>query len=92
VAARLEHPLTPRLLLVALAGPRDVVDGAGALEAALGRRVVIDVEGATSLASRLPAVLEPERLEERRRLCLVGAVGAHAGEAVQRMLGRDLRM
>ena len=71
-----------------------MVDAAGALQRALGRRLVVEVEAAPRLAARLPALagrLELERLEQAPRAGLRrGAVGAHRVEALQRELGRDL--
>ena len=46
-----------------------MVDAAGALQAALGRRLVEEVAAAALLAARFPAavdLLELERLEQRR--------------------------
>src|SRR5512132_1444382 len=44
----------PRLMLVRRRGPRDVVDGAGAGDARLLRRVVVCVPGAALFAAHLP--------------------------------------
>ena len=73
-----------------------MVHGAGALHAALARAVVV-VDAAALVAARLEAVvaerLEAERLLEQGAAALgVGRVGAHVVEALQRELGRDLRM
>jgi hypothetical protein len=48
VRAGLQHPLAPLLMLVVLGRPRHVVDAAGTLQRALGRRLVVDVEAAAS--------------------------------------------
>ena len=46
--------------------------GLVAAEPTLGGRLVVDVEAAAPLAARLPAALEPERLQEFRARALVG--------------------
>src|SRR5204862_1848509 len=92
MAARGDHALAPRLLLVRLAGPRDVMHRPGALEAALRRRVVVDVEAAALVATSFPPGREPEPPEEGRRAVDVRRVRPDAGEAAERVLARDLRM
>ena len=57
---RRDHLLAPRLVLLGLRGPRDVVHRAGARQAARRGRVVVDVERAALLAARLPAGREAE--------------------------------
>ena len=95
--ARLGDPLLPGLVLVHVRRPRDVVNRARARDpAALGRRVV-RVEAAALVAARLPFVLaarlERERLLEQRAAALrVDRVRAHAVEALERVLLRNLRM
>src|SRR5213592_1730888 len=61
-----DHALAPRLLVVCLAGPGDMVHGARPRQPALRRRVVVDVEAAALLAARLPAGREAEPPEKRR--------------------------
>ncbi len=63
---------------------------AAAREAALRRRVVVDVEAAALGAACLPAGLEAELEEEVGALPQVGRVRTHAGEAAQRELLGDL--
>src|SRR5581483_3874799 len=58
LAARIDHPVVPGFLLVRLAWPRDVVDGARAGHPGRLRRVVVDVEAAALVAAALPARLE----------------------------------
>jgi hypothetical protein len=92
----LGDPLAPRLVLLGSGRPRDVVNGAGRLHAAVGGRLVVYVEPAAPLAARLPALVaggESERLLEVGAAALrVGGVGAHRVEALERQLGRDLRV
>jgi hypothetical protein len=74
--------------LVVLVGrvPRHVVDAAGALDPALGGRLVVEVEAAALVAARLPALigaLEAETLLEQLPAALrVGRVRAHGVEAL----------
>ena len=74
-----------------------MMDGTGALPAVdLRRRPVVGVEAAAALALDVPALSldprEPERLAEQPLAAnRVGAVGARAFEALQRVLSRDLR-
>ena len=76
-----------------LRGEGDVVHGAGALAAVdLRRRLVVGVEAAAALAADLPALAAwPRRSRASRRAALAArrgvAVGAHALEALQRVLG-----
>src|SRR5207244_8132498 len=89
--ARLDHSGAPSLVVLRRRGPGDVVDGAGALEARLGRWVVVGVDGAAVLPASLPEPLvargEAERVREQRPARRgVACVGADAGEALQRAL------
>src|SRR3712207_865634 len=88
--------IAPGLVLFVGRVPGDVVDGAGALEPAPGRRRVVGVRAATELAAGFPAVAggdERERLLEHRTAALwIDGVGPHAVEALERVLGRDLGM
>src|SRR5439155_1999575 len=92
-AGLLDAP-APRLVLLHGRGPRDMVDGARpALPSCIG--LVVSVERAASVAANLVAaavLLEAERPpEEAAALLWVERVGANAVEALQRILGRDLR-
>ena len=75
--------------------PGDVVDRAGALRAAAGRRVVVPARAAL-VAGELPGVVvvaggrEPQRLEQRRARGRAVGIGAHAREALQRVLFGDV--
>src|SRR5919204_411365 len=87
--AGLGGPAPPLLVVGHRRGPGDVVDGAGALDAPLAWRRVVDVEPAAPLAARLPrhfaARLEREPLLEEPPARLGRArVGAHAVEALER--------
>src|SRR6185312_12524456 len=73
----------------------DVVDRAGALQAALVGRGVEAVAAAAALAAQLPGVVAvldggQQALEERAGLVGVEAVRTDRVEAPQRELGRDL--
>ena len=71
-----------------------MVDGTGALQRPLGRRLVVEEEPAALVAARLPLALlgrlELERFEQGAVGVGGGRVGAHRVEALQRQLGRDL--
>ena len=71
-----------------------MVDAAGALQRALRRRLVVEVEAAALLAARLPAAPSTgsNSSASSRPAAGVGrgAVGADRVEALQRQLGRDL--
>ncbi len=96
--ARVSDARAPRLEIVDRRGERHVVDRARALRAVdLRRRGIVGVEAAAVIAAHLPvlalAFREAHRLAEQplaaqRRV----AVRAHALEALQRVLGRDLRI
>ena len=96
--AGLVEALQPARVLVDRRAPGDVVYGAGALAARARRRGVVGDRrrrGARRAAPRCR-----RRRPSRRARCSssalaalgVGAVGAHAVEALQRELGRDLRV
>src|SRR5829696_194161 len=100
-ASGLDHALAPGLVVVHLRGPGDVVNAAGALQAALGRRLGIAPEAATALAAGLPARLPrlaADRLEAERTLeqwpTRLGIAGVRDRpvEALERHILRDLRM
>ena len=96
VGTALRDALLPGLVRLGWGCPCDVVDRAGAGDAQLQRRLVVRVPGAALAAADLPdriAVrIEREHLlEERAARARVG-VCAHAVEALQRELARDLRM
>ena len=94
--ARLGDALLPGVVILDRRRPGDVVDGAGAGDAAALGRGVVGVPAAASLAARLPRVVavraEAERVLEQRGAAVgVDRVGADAVEALQGVLLRDLR-
>ena len=80
----------PRQVVLVARRPRDVVDGAGAVEAALGGRRVV---GPREVAHAIRAVDlgEAQRLGQQR-VGTDGAVGPRAHDPGDRVLGRDLRV
>src|SRR5262249_7255497 len=60
--ARLEDPVAPRLVVLHLGRPRDVVHGSGAGKAGVRRRLVEAVGRAARVAAHLPGGV-PQRLE-----------------------------
>ena len=96
MCARLRDAQLPLLVLVDRRGPGDVVNGAGAGDPALGGRRVVGIGGATLVPAHLPALgaaCEAQGLLEERAAALGrGRVGADAVEALERELGRNLRV
>src|ERR687891_1619187 len=84
-AALLDAP-APRLVVLVLRCPRDVVHRSRALYATVGWRGVVEVQAAAAGAARLPGpvrVYEPERLEEPAAALGVRGVGAHGVKALK---------
>src|SRR5262249_6003408 len=96
VRTALGDTLLPGLVLLQRCRPRDVMDGAGAWDAALGRRLVVRVPGAPPVSAHLPdrvAVgVEVQRLLEEGAARAGIGVRADAVEALQCELVRYLRM
>src|SRR4051794_36778122 len=91
VHAGLADPLVPLRVLRDRRAERDVVDGAGPLQAALVGRGLEEIAAAAALAAQLPSVVArgggaEQGLEQSAGLLGVEAVGAHGVEATQRVL------
>ena len=90
----LDQARAPGLVLVVAIAPGDVVDGAGALEAGRGRRVVVAVVRSTASRQLVLAgggQLEPHDLgQDLVLLVAVSSVRADAVEALEGKLGRDV--
>ena len=89
-----DRALAPALVLGGLGRPRDVVDRAGALDAALGRRRVVRPGASAALAPDLPAVARRARSPDAPPAASgwldVGRERPRALEALERVLGGHL--